>query len=863
MRNASFFFLFMAWMLSAQAQAFDEGGLAYTITSSTSPFTVEVTGRASDNSATDINIPDTVTNNEITYSVTSIGKDAFYFNSLASLTIGNNVTTIGKDAFGFNALNSVTIPNSVTTIGDQAFTANGLTSVTIGNSVATIGDQAFIVNGLTSVTIPDSVTTIGDYAFFDNDLTSVTFLGNFEAFELNMFDFNPGLTTITYDPLKTGWPQTFRPAGSGSVTATSGAFEQGDFAYFVTSATTVAVTGRASGNTDTVIVIPDTVASNGTTYSVTSIGDQAFYFNSLASLTIGNNVTTIGENAFGFNALNSVTIPNSVTTIGENAFNTNKLTSVTIGNSVATIGSRAFAYNILTNVIFLGDFGTFDLNMFEGNSNLTRITYVEGKTGWEDKTFAPEPCCTITPTLNVFDDGNLAYRITSSTTVEVTGRASGNTDTEIVIPDTVTNLTVIYSVTSIGKDAFRNNQLTSLTIGNNVTTIGNGAFFNNNLASLTIPNSVTTIGNNAFYSNSLASLTIGNNVATIGSRAFAYNILTSVTIPDSVTTIGGFAFFNNALTSVTIPDSVTDIGAQAFANNTTLTSVTFLGNFGTFELNMFEGNSNLTAITYVQGKTGWPKTFTPAGSGSVAATNTFEQAGFAYVITSANTVTVSGRASGNSATDIIIPDAVASDGTTYSVTAIGNNAFIDNDLTSVTIPDSVTTIGNNAFFDNDLTSVTFLGNFEAFELNMFDGNSNLTAITYVQGKTGWPQTFTPAGSGSVTTTSLPTTPQITYVEPDDQKVHIKVSVASTGGSSITRYDATCSDGTNSFSGTSSSTLITVSGLTNGVAYTCTVTATNGVGTSTASSASAAVTPEEMISSGLPIWLLYEAAQSQG
>ena len=87
---------------------------------------------------------------------------------------------------------------------------------------------------------------------------------------------------------------------------------------------------------------------------------------------------------------------------------------------------------------------------------------------------------------------------------------------------------------------------------------------------------------------------------------------------------------------------------------------------------MFEGNSNLTAITYVQGKTGWPQTFTPAGSGSVTAIpSTFELGDLAYVITSANTVEVTGRASGSAATDISIPDAVTSNGTTYSVTTIG------------------------------------------------------------------------------------------------------------------------------------------------------------------------------------------------
>ena len=80
-----------------------------------------------------------------------------------------------------------------------------------------------------------------------------------------------------------------------------------------------------------------------------------------------------------------------------------------------------------------------------------------------------------------------------------------------------------------------------------------------------------------------------------------------------------------------------------------------------------------------------------------------------------------------------------------------------------------------------------------------------------------------------------------------------------GGAEITDYDATCTDGANTYTGTSTTSPITVSGLTNGVAYTCTVTATNSVGTSSASAATAPITPEEG-STGLPIWLLYQATQ---
>jgi hypothetical protein len=96
-----------------------------------------------------------------------------------------------------------------------------------------------------------------------------------------------------------------------------------------------------------------------------------------------------------------------------------------------------------------------------------------------------------------------------------------------------------------------------------------------------------------------------------------------------------------------------------------------------------------------------------------------------------------------------------------------------------------------------------------------------------------------AASNSVTATTVPQAPTIGTATAGAASATVTYTAGATGGKAVSVYTATSSPG--SLTGTGASP-ITVSGLTNGTAYTFTVTATNANGTSTASSASNSVTP---------------------
>ena len=130
------------------------------------------------------------------------------------------------------------------------------------------------------------------------------------------------------------------------------------------------------------VVIPEKFTYEGVEYSVTTIGNFAFFrCSGLTSVTIPNSVTFIGDDAFfRCSGLTSVTIPNSVTSIGNSAFSRcNSLTSVTIPNSVTSIGNYAFqGCTGLTSVTIPNSVTYISNYAFYGCTGLTSVTIGSG-----------------------------------------------------------------------------------------------------------------------------------------------------------------------------------------------------------------------------------------------------------------------------------------------------------------------------------------------------------------------------------------------------------------------------------------------------------------------------------------------------
>ena len=83
---------------------------------------------------------------------------------------------------------------------------------------------------------------------------------------------------------------------------------------------------------------------------------------------------------------------------------------------------------------------------------------------------------------------------------------------------------------------------------------------------------------------------------------------------------------------------------------------------------------------------------------------------------------------GGTAEEVTIPTKVNDQGIDYRVTAIGNEAFRDDQLTGVDMPHTVTSIGDNAFRNNDLTEVVIPLRVNSIGDSAFQDNPDLQTV---------------------------------------------------------------------------------------------------------------------------------------
>lgn len=383
-------------------------------------------------------------------------------------------------------------------------------------------------------------------------------------------------------------------------------FELDGIVYGITSEQTVEVLSNYylhntpySGS----IVIPQTVEYDGSTYTVTALGEVAFESCS--------NVT-------------SLTLPPTIRSIGPHCFYNCTFTTLQLPDSLRRIDDHAFLYSSISSLHLPACFEAYDECSFWAR-NLTSITVDEANPrfrsigGWlyskDSLTLCIVPsgetgAVAVPPFVQHLDKMAFGFcsHITSVTLPEglvSIGDFAFNccaTVDGIVVPSTVTHIGVCpfsycpqmnnlsiasgnthyvmdgLMVYSAGYDTLVSCHKSGATVTLNPNVKVLGGFENNTwVRNISIPETVTDITENCFNGCQITSIVLPRHMKSIGRKAFSENDrLASVTMPQTLRSMGQGAFEHcYALTSIVIPDSLRIIPKEAFNSCIRLSSVTW------------------------------------------------------------------------------------------------------------------------------------------------------------------------------------------------------------------------------------------------------------------------------------------------
>lgn len=483
--------------------------------------------------------------------------------------------------------------------------------------------------------------------------------------------------------------------------ALAASFTSGDIYYTVhTDGTTVEVTKRSQGYSGN-IVIPATVANGGTTYTVTAIGNKAFYqCAGLGTVTLPSTITHLGQYAFAKSNIKSLYLPNSLTSIDDNAFwLCTELQSIIIPNSVTTLGLGTFTGCAkLASVTLSEKITEIGVSVFADCTSLTALHIPKNVQSIAGVAFEG---CTALRSITV-DVSNAYFKAISGVLMSKDGLSivrypPARSADSYVVPEGVTRL---------GLYSFESASLSHVTLPSTLASMASFTFSKSNIEELNIPSSLTYLESSSLWN--CYRLTAVNvdpaNTAYCSDEGVLYSgdktrlIIYPVARPNEsysalsgVSTIVTNSFADNLyLRELLLPEGAATIQMNAFENCHSLERVTMPSTLTSLAMDCFKDCAALKSIDIPDGVTAIPQ---DAFSGC-------SRLASARLGRSVKTISPGAFRNCVSLASVNIPSAV---------TLLGGNAFLNcRSLTSITIPAGVVTYGAPSAFSGctGLTTIT-------------------------------------------------------------------------------------------------------------------------------------------------------------
>ena len=488
-------------------------------------------------------------------------------------------------------------------------------------------------------------------------------------------------------------------------------------------------------------VLPSSVESDGTNYTVTAVGSSAFSSKSwFKTLRMPDTIRSIGNSAFeSCRALQSIEVPGSVTNIGRSAFyGCTNLVTATLNEGIVSIGDSAF-YNCSS--LLVASVPNSVTNLGSGAyASCYALTNIIIRGGWNPTQSGRFPSgAGNLDTIEIIGNGDLV----------IGQKTFGDSYNSSVFKERHLKISGVKSIANQHAFGYSPNLETVEFEGNALENIGERSFDNcRALKSIEVPGSVTNIGSYAF------------NDCT--------NLVTA-TLNEGIVSIGESAFYNcSSLLVASVPNSVTNLGSGAYAYCYALTNITIRGGWNPTQSGRFSsGAENLDTIEIIGNGdlVIGEKTFGDHYNSSVLKERHLKISGVKSIANgyafgwspNLETVEFIGNALENiGERSFSSCQALKSVEIPGSVTNIGSYAFYGcTNLVAATLNEGLLTINNNAFEDCSSllvasvpNSVTNLGS---------SAYASCTALTNITLRGGWNPTQSgrfPSGAANLDTIEI-------------------------------------------------------------------------------------------------------------